>query len=912
MKETKNIVKTYSTGLIYLGLCMILFSIVLFSMLGEKVPRNAGAGWDGVYYRDVMYNFSSEIFNHHYDRYRIQRILPFAVLNIVYNVIDIKKTDASLMDGIQILNFINLIFAVIFFYRISRQMNLKNALVIIGFSAFFLNYPILKNMGYFPFSTDPFALTFALMQFYYFIAKKDVSLVIVSIFGAFIWPTLLVCGLILAFLPRQELVLAIPEKKIETIILITAKVLFTIIVPVLFLYVIIRGKELAGPWLQGWFNITINWFFVTGAVITTPVYIWFLLKPVNISISVFVKDFIKNVSFVKIVLLIGIFAVVTLVQYYLSDKTTVAPFYDMLIGRIFIPSLQAPWAFLVFNFSYYGLIVILMCFYWDVIVKTYAGYGMSFCLIITFALMMSVNTESRHLMSFIPFLFFPFLKELNDNYKSTNAFLKFSIIFLAFSLIWSRFWFRMNVVGLDKALEEYTHTEYEPFPAQRIMISGGPWTIYPVYSLLLLVCIICAVLLFVYLKRMKNIMEIAKKIHFRYLQKFTPFIDFVENPDSIGKKLYRIKEETTETVCCIDNNDVLESSELKVHHPAQDILELNDVSVFGGSDIVKTSNGILWDKKYFHNFSPVILIPGDSNLLSYNEKGMKLKESKQVLLREYCFSMLGVHAKHWAHFLAQYLPKLFYMKESGLLKNDITILLPCYKDSQIMEIIDNAVSPYKNIKIEYIDDNTEVRCKKLIYIPSASILGDYGVSCSFLHALIPQTVIDVLKIHLVNPLLEKVNAVRRGDKIFLSRKGKNRNLINYEEIEGYFEKKGFSIVEPHLLKLEEKVNLFHNASIIVGPFGSAFTNLLFCSKGTKVLLFAPIPRIEDPYIHTLIKDSGIQMSCLIGRNSGIMDVNHGIQMFYLVDRDPGIFDANYFLSLEEIDKKYNELILKQG
>ncbi|HEY0904790.1 MAG TPA: glycosyltransferase 61 family protein [Marmoricola sp.] len=53
------------------------------------------------------------------------------------------------------------------------------------------------------------------------------------------------------------------------------------------------------------------------------------------------------------------------------------------------------------------------------------------------------------------------------------------------------------------------------------------------------------------------------------------------------------------------------------------------------------------------------------------------------------------------------------------------------------------------------------------------------------------------------------------------------------------ERRGFTCVDPGSLTVQEQIDMFHDAQVVVGPHGAALTNIVFCQPGVKVLeLFA--------------------------------------------------------------------------
>ena len=80
-----------------------------------------------------------------------------------------------------------------------------------------------------------------------------------------------------------------------------------------------------------------------------------------------------------------------------------------------------------------------------------------------------------------------------------------------------------------------------------------------------------------------------------------------------------------------------------------------------------------------------------------------------------------------------------------------------------------------------------------------------------------------------------------GKKIYIdrddatSKKTLERSIINEYEVKKYLLRNNFIPVKLHEIKFSEQVNLFYNASCVVGLHGGGFANLPFCKPGTKVI-----------------------------------------------------------------------------
>jgi hypothetical protein len=92
-------------------------------------------------------------------------------------------------------------------------------------------------------------------------------------------------------------------------------------------------------------------------------------------------------------------------------------------------------------------------------------------------------------------------------------------------------------------------------------------------------------------------------------------------------------------------------------------------------------------------------------------------------------------------------------------------------------------------------------------------------------------------------LRDKFGALRTrgggGRRLFISRAGdaqaSGRRLINEAEIAGIASDQGFEIIRSEELPFETQVTLFSEASVIAGPHGAGFVNMIFAPEGTKII-----------------------------------------------------------------------------
>ncbi|PRY15438.1 uncharacterized protein DUF563 [Pontibacter ummariensis] len=98
------------------------------------------------------------------------------------------------------------------------------------------------------------------------------------------------------------------------------------------------------------------------------------------------------------------------------------------------------------------------------------------------------------------------------------------------------------------------------------------------------------------------------------------------------------------------------------------------------------------------------------------------------------------------------------------------------------------------------------------------------------------------------------------EKLYLTRRGR-RKVKNEEEVRNLMLRYGFRIVEDQPRSVPEQISLFQNASVVAGPHGAAFTNLLWCDPGTKVLEFFS-SGYKPNYFYYLSTALDLQYSCI--------------------------------------------------
>lgn len=102
-----------------------------------------------------------------------------------------------------------------------------------------------------------------------------------------------------------------------------------------------------------------------------------------------------------------------------------------------------------------------------------------------------------------------------------------------------------------------------------------------------------------------------------------------------------------------------------------------------------------------------------------------------------------------------------------------------------------------------------------------------------------------------------------GPKIYLRRNSGMRRLRNAQDVEHCLMRHGFRVVEPEKMTFVEQVRLFAEASMVVGPTGAAFANLIFARPTARILVFmGEHPDAIYDYWGNIAQAVGLRVECL--------------------------------------------------
>lgn len=394
--------------------------------------------------------------------YRIQRILPSAILYYVFRLTHVSPTDSHIIAGFILLNTLSITLTGYFFSLIADHLSLSTSRKWLGFIFLFINFAILKHQVYSPILTDTVGYAVGMMMLYFYLARNIVGLLISTVLGAFVWPTMLLQGVILLIGYRREEFGQSPSvnratsKRAAVII----SLLISLFALVFILYLRHTGFKVVLPPFNSAFYISLAVVFL---------YVFWGMKPLlstgellNIK---YLFSYIANRKFIFILVLVTlVVGLIKLSQHFLTSPQGFNYPITRHLSVTFWVSILYPGVFYISHVIYFGPIIILLLFLWpDVcrLINQY-GVGLSLCAICSF--IMSLDSESRHMTNFMP-MFVVFLAKATESLRWDW---KHYSLLGVISLLMSKVWLTIGPLNLKGDVATVLLTN------QRLFMSLGP------------------------------------------------------------------------------------------------------------------------------------------------------------------------------------------------------------------------------------------------------------------------------------------------------------------------------------------------------------------------------------------------------------------------------------------------------
>lgn len=249
------------------------------------------------------------------------------------------------------------------------------------------------------------------------------------------------------------------------------------------------------------------------------------------------------------------------------------------------------------------------------------------------------------------------------------------------------------------------------------------------------------------------------------------------------------------------------------------------------------SDKLLFEHEYSHQF-PAVYLSTVNNIFALRDVLYKfpqfytelcLKRKLPLISRIKRFSLLFMKSEIipkgiWAiddwsqgyfHWISDVLPRLWVSRKY---LHEYTILLP--RKFRTYPYISESLK-LLGWRFHFYNSERKVKINELI-IP------DYLGESGHYHSIVMK--------ELRSEFLDAVKRPIGNNRLFISRENAaTRKLINQQEINKFLDQYGFQTVFPEKLTFVQQVELFQQASVVMGVHGAGLANMLFMHPGTKVI-----------------------------------------------------------------------------
>ena len=450
--------------LIVLGWCLLSFIFI------PIIPVASGFGWDGVFYGKVAMNFGNMAGS--IDSYHANRIFPGVMIHYLLRIFYSPLSLKAVLTGYRIYNIVILTGAAGLWVLISKRLALSNFAGWLGFCALFINYPLLNLHFYYPALTDGTAFLLGFAMLYAYLEKKDILLLAVTMLAFFCWPAGIIAGFILYLYSDAGRVSEYYKRKntpVPVILLLLSPFLgfiilnFTGEIKHLIVLLGLDGRLCAKFKNPGSYDhVNLNYLINSGII---AVYLVFVFRAVlkNLDLLKFAGYNLKKRALFKLLAVALILAVLVYAKgkIYAPGLATITPF--AYFASYFMGlNVRFPFQFLVGQITYWGPAIILFLLFFKDIAAQLQKAELPLLLVFLYAVLFSINSEGRPIISFYPFLVVILLQGIDLSALRNRKL--FVICFVAVSLFYSKIWFPAHLPA--SVFPDSIWTDLDKFPMQ--------------------------------------------------------------------------------------------------------------------------------------------------------------------------------------------------------------------------------------------------------------------------------------------------------------------------------------------------------------------------------------------------------------------------------------------------------------
>jgi hypothetical protein len=185
------------------GVALLAVVAIAQATWGERIPLGDGLGWDGRFYSQIARDLPRALFVDRLDEYRLQRVVPPAVIWAVLRLTGMDGDDRTIVRLFTAYNFLLLVGVLFLWEATARRCGISRPGRWLGFLLLFVSFAHLKLVYYYPVLTDTTAFFLGALLLHLYVSSNAVGMWIVLAVGAFTWPSFAALGgLLFLFRPR--------------------------------------------------------------------------------------------------------------------------------------------------------------------------------------------------------------------------------------------------------------------------------------------------------------------------------------------------------------------------------------------------------------------------------------------------------------------------------------------------------------------------------------------------------------------------------------------------------------------------------------------------------------------------------------------------------------------------------------
>lgn len=328
----------------------------------------------------------------------------------------------------------------------------------------------------------------------------------------------------------------------------------------------------------------------------------------------------------------------------------------------------------------------------------------------------------------------------------------------------------------------------------------------------------------------------------------------------------------------LGDKQTLKIQNLNCSYPESGIFYFNNAQVMNSAGLIRTNKGS------FLRESIEVSLMHNKRILDNTTSS---KPKSNIILDATCAVLCAPCSDCYYHWMIDVLPRLELLKRNDQ-QIDYYIFSDLSKEFQKETL--QTLGLKKEQLLAISDIPLSVRTLIYPYKPTIVDTPDHDQCYS----------LDPGSINFITNTFKQKNTINPFRKIFISRRlSSRRRIINQNEIDAFFVRSGFEILNLEKMTVRDQIKAFHEASIIVSTHGAGLTNLIFCQQGTKVIEIFP----TDVFGYQFPKGHEVH---LYARISKLLNLDYDLVLADTqVSKNASSWDANicdFFLPIKKFEK----------